>query len=69
MSKNTHLTEKDLIEFQFKLASDDRVKEIAGHLKDCDNCREQLEKLKRKFAALDLLKGQVKVSSSLFRRL
>ncbi|MBN2591304.1 MAG: DUF4139 domain-containing protein [Sedimentisphaerales bacterium] len=64
MSKN-HLIEKDLIEFQFKLASDERNKEIAAHLKSCSKCAEQLEKLKRKFAALDLLKGEVKVPAQL----
>ncbi|MBN1975415.1 MAG: DUF4139 domain-containing protein [Sedimentisphaerales bacterium] len=65
MSTDRHLTEKDLIEFQFMLTSDDRIKEIAGHLNDCNNCRNELDKLKRKFAALDLLKGKTKVSEQL----
>ena len=65
MSKKNHLIEKDLIEFQFKLASDERTKQISTHLKNCNKCTNELEKLKRKFAALDLLKGEVKVPSQL----
>ncbi len=60
-----HLTEKELIEYQFKLASEARAEEIAEHLKDCARCREGLEGLKRKFAALDLLRDETKVSEDL----
>ena len=63
-----HLTEQELIEYQFKLASDVRVSEIAGHLEDCAQCREHLEKLQRKFAALDLLREEVKASDDLVSR-
>jgi len=38
---------------------------IAEHLEDCAQCREHLEKLKRKFAALDLLREEVGVSEDL----
>ena len=65
MSTNKHLTEKDLIEFQFKLASDEQTQRIADHLKSCNKCAEQLEKLKRKFASLDLLRSDVKASEEL----
>jgi hypothetical protein len=65
MSIEKHLTEKDLIEFQFKLSSDERIKEITKHLESCSKCTEQMEKLKRKFSALDLLKGEIKVSQQL----
>ena len=65
MSTNKHLIEKDLIEFQFKLTSDERTKQIAAHLKSCDKCSQELEKLNRKFAALDLLKDEVKVPTQL----
>ncbi len=63
-----HLTERELIEYQFKLASDDRLKEIAGHLQSCARCREDLEQLKRKFTALDLLREETKVSEDLISR-
>jgi hypothetical protein len=65
-----HLTEQELIEYQFKLAPDtdrgrDALDAIAGHLESCAQCREQLEKLKRKFAALDLLREKTEVSEEL----
>ena len=60
-----HLTEQELIEYQFKLASDIQSKQAAEHLQSCEQCRGQLEKLQRKFAALDLLKGEAKVSEDL----
>ena len=60
-----HLTEQDLIEYQFKLASDSRRGEIAGHLDDCAQCREHLKQLQRKFSSLDLLREEVKVSDDM----
>ena len=63
-----HLTEQELIEYQFKLASDVRIGEISGHLKDCPQCREHLEKLQNKFAALDLLREEVKASEDLISK-
>ncbi|MGB2808094.1 MAG: DUF4139 domain-containing protein, partial [Sedimentisphaerales bacterium] len=39
--------------------------EVAGHLEECSQCREHLEKLQRKFAALDLLREEVKASDDL----
>ena len=60
-----HLAERELIEYQFKLASDVRMEEISGHLQGCAQCREHLEQLKRKFAALDLLRPDTKVSEDL----
>lgn len=60
-----HLTEKELIEYQFKLASDAGMKEAAGHIEGCGQCRENLEKLQRKYAALDLLGGKAEISEDL----
>ncbi len=60
-----HLTERELIEYQFKLAPDIRMKEAAEHLQGCGECREHLEKLQRKFAALDLLSEEAKISEDL----
>ena len=64
-NKQNHLTEQQLIEYQFRLASDIQAEEITAHLESCAQCRDQLEKLKRKFAALDLLREDVKVSQEL----
>jgi len=63
-----HLTERDLIEYQFELASDVRQKEIAEHLEDCSICREHLEQLKKKFSSLELLREDVKISEDLVRQ-
>jgi len=63
-----HLTERELIEYQFKLAPDIRMKETAEHLQGCGQCRGHLEKLQRKFAALDLLREGAKVSEDLISR-
>ncbi len=63
-----HLTEKELIEYQFKLASDTQMKEAAGHIESCAQCRGNLEKLQRKYAALDLLGEEAKISEDLISR-
>ena len=60
-----HLTERELIEYEFKLASDIQAEKAAEHLAECRRCREYLEQLKRKFAALDLLREEIKVSDDL----
>jgi hypothetical protein len=62
---NRHLTERELIGYQFKLASEAEVETAGAHLEACGECREHLEQLKRKFAALDLLHGEIKVSEDL----
>jgi len=63
-----HLTERELIEYQFKLASDVRMEEISGHLEGCARCREHFEQLKCKFSALDLLRQVPRVSEDLIAR-
>jgi hypothetical protein len=62
---NRHLTERELIEHQFKLASEADSQQIADHLQQCDKCRADLEHLKHRFAALDLLRQDVRVSEEL----
>jgi len=60
-----HLTKGQLIQYQFKLVSDSYLEEIAGHLAACAECRRNLEQLRRKFAALDLLHEDVRASQEL----
>ncbi len=60
-----HLTQKEIIEYQFKLASDIEMQRIAKHLEQCQICQSNLKRLKRKFASLDLLREDVKVSDDL----
>jgi hypothetical protein len=63
-----HLTAKELIEYQFKLASDASMKETAEHIEGCGQCRENLEKLQRKYSALDLLGEKAEISEDLISR-
>jgi len=63
-----HLTEKEIIEYQFKLASEIQMKEAAGHIEGCGQCRGNLEKLQRKYAALDLLGEKEEISEDLISR-
>lgn len=60
-----HLTENELIEYQFKLASQEHQKASSEHLEGCAECRQRLEKLSKKFAALDLLREDAHVSEEL----
>ncbi|MEA3224950.1 MAG: hypothetical protein U9Q07_03300, partial [Planctomycetota bacterium] len=60
-----HLTEQELIEHQFKLASDEQAEGRVEHLAGCAECRERLEQLNQKFAALDLLAEDVPASEEL----
>jgi hypothetical protein len=63
-----HLTERELIEYQFELVSDVRMEEIVGHLRGCAQCQSRLEQLKRKFAALELLREELEPSEDLISR-
>lgn len=60
-----HLTEEELIQQKFGLASDEQAAGAAEHLAGCAECRERLELLDQKFAALDLLREDVSVSDEL----
>jgi len=60
-----HLTEQELIEYRFRLGTDAEVDRAGEHLAECEHCRAELERLERKFAALDLLREEVTVSEDL----
>ncbi len=60
-----HLTEQQLIDYQFKLASDAGMEEARAHLDQCEACRQRLAGLNRKFATLDVLREEVKPSDAL----
>ena len=63
-----HLTERALIEYLFKLASESRMKETAEHLQSCSKCRQYAEKLEKKFAALNLLRDEAEISDDLIKK-
>jgi hypothetical protein len=60
-----HLTENELIEYQFKLGTQEEQKASNEHLAGCAECRQRLEELIKKFAALDLLRQDAHVSEEL----
>ncbi len=65
---NMHLAEQQLIDYQFKLASDAGMEGARAHLEQCEACRQRLAELNRKFAALDLLREEIKPSEALIAR-
>ena len=60
-----HLTENELIEYRFGLSSQEQQSIFSEHLTGCVECREHLEKLNKKFAALDLLQEDAHVPEAL----
>ena len=62
---NAHLTDQQLIDYQFDLASEAASAEARMHLEKCETCRRRLHELARKFTALDLLRDDVRASKAL----
>ena len=60
-----HLTEDQLVKYQFKLASERQLAKDEAHLKQCAQCGNRLEELKRKFAVLDVMQGDLHASEEL----
>ena len=65
---NGHLTERQLIDYEFDLASESQANEARAHLEQCDACRAKLDELKRKFASLDLLRDEISASEALISK-
>jgi hypothetical protein len=65
---NGHLTEQQLIDYEFKLSSGAEVKQAREHLEKCEACRLRLQDLKRKFASLELLRDDPGVSETLLQQ-
>jgi len=65
---NKHLTEQQLIDYQFKLAEEAGLNAARTHLAECEECRQRLQKLVRKFASLDLLRDEVEVPEDLLSK-
>ena len=62
---NGHLTDQQLIDYQFDLASEADAGEARAHLETCDSCRQRLHGLSRKLNALELIRDDVKASRTL----
>jgi hypothetical protein len=63
-----HLTEKELIEYQFKLVGAEELAQTAKHLEACSQCRQLNEKLSSKFSALELLKAEPEFNDELLSK-
>ncbi len=62
---NTHLTDQQLIDYQFDLACEADSNEARTHLEKCEACRKRLQELARKLSALELIRDDVKASPEL----
>ena len=62
---NNHLTDRQLLDARFKLCTDAQAEAVNAHLTECADCRNRADALKRKFASLDLLRGDVSASKQL----
>ena len=62
---NNHLTDRQLLDAQFRLCTDEQSAAIAEHLAECADCRNRADALRQKFASLDLLRGDVSTSEQL----
>jgi len=60
-----HRTEQQLIDYAFELASEADAQQTRAHLETCAACRQKLDALKAKFAALDLLRDEIPASDDL----
>ncbi len=62
---NAHLTDQQLIDYQFDLACEADSNEARTHLEQCEACRKRLHELARRLSALELLRDDVKASPEL----
>ena len=63
-----HLSEEQLIKYQFRLLEGSEAADVADHLAGCATCRELLGTLQRKFAPLELLREAPGASEALVAR-
>ncbi len=63
-----HLTEQQLIDYAYKLASDPAMQEARAHLDACDQCRRTLEGLRARLGVLELLRDDIQASDELVAR-
>ena len=63
-----HLNEDRLIKYRFKLLSEAQAQKALMHLGKCWRCRQRLQQIEQKFAALDLLKEDIAAPESLISK-
>lgn len=65
---STHLTEEQLLHYQFKLAEGVEAEAVESHLAGCEDCRARLADLERKFQKLQLLRDEVPAPAELIAK-
>jgi hypothetical protein len=65
---NEHLTEQQLIDYAYKLASEAEMEAARDHLDACSECRRTLERLRARLASLELLRDEIQPSDALIAR-
>lgn len=63
-----HIKNDDLIRYQFDLTTPEDATVIARHLETCELCRAKVQKIEAKFAQLDILQDDMKISSELLEK-
>jgi hypothetical protein len=63
-----HLTEDQLIKYNFNLCEPTEAQEYSRHLADCPKCARILEELQQKFSSLDLLSAEAAASDELIQK-
>jgi hypothetical protein len=64
----THLTEDILIQYQFNLLSEPKRQAASEHLAGCDECRQALTALQKKFSVLDALDSEADLPQELISK-
>ncbi|KPK75402.1 MAG: hypothetical protein AMJ79_11275, partial [Phycisphaerae bacterium SM23_30] len=65
---NRHLTEEEIIKYEFKLLADKQLQRARVHLEECSSCRRLQERLQGKFAVLETLREETKASEELIAK-
>ncbi|MBN1816413.1 MAG: DUF4139 domain-containing protein [Sedimentisphaerales bacterium] len=60
-----HVNEDQLIQYLFDLAEPADKQAVAAHVEQCPICRAEMQRLKDRYASLDLLAGEMTVSEEL----
>jgi len=64
----SHLTQDNLIQYQFDLLEEAQRHEAAAHLNECSLCRQKLEGLERQFSTLDVLNEDATLPDELIQK-
>jgi hypothetical protein len=65
---STHVTEEQLLQYQFKLVEGLEAQAVEAHLAGCAECRGRLADLERKFKALELMRDEVPAPAELIAK-